>query len=166
MLKSHALIRLREPRLLSAPGQCSQSHAPLFQGLAPCPASVSHSLFQLSSEPPPTPPSWFGSSSLPRLLGPRPPDFVDHAPAPPQASWPYPYLVTGGPAAAAGERYGAEGDAERSRARRVALGAERLLRALRAPGNNGGVRAGRAAAVRAAGAGSASDRRGQDRRSG
>lgn len=65
MPKSHALIRLPEPRLLSAPPQSSQNHAPPFRGLAPCPASVSHSPFQLSSEPPP---SWFGSSSLPRLL--------------------------------------------------------------------------------------------------
>lgn len=65
-----------------------------------------------------------------------------------------------GPAAAAGERFAAEGDAERSRARRVALGAVQLLRALRGPGNNGAVRAGRAAAAagRTAGAGAAGGR--------
>lgn len=60
----------------------------------------------------------------------------------------------------------AEGDAERSRARRAALGAGRLLRALRGPGNNGAVRAGRAAAGRAAGAGAARGGAGPDRRSG
>lgn len=46
----------------------------------------------------------------PPPVGHAPPDFVDHALAPPQAAWTYPYLVTGGPAAAAaGERYGRKG---------------------------------------------------------
>lgn len=145
---------LREPRLLSAPSDCSESPAPPSRCLSPCPASISHALSQNSfSEPLPL--ELFPASSL---VGHAPPYFADHALAPPQTSWPYPYLVTGGDRR---RRLLGSGTA-----RRAALGAGLLLRALRGPGNNGAVRAGRAASGRAAGAGAARGRGAGDRCSG
>lgn len=58
---------LREPRLLSAPSDCSESPAPPSRCSSPCPASISHALSQNSSSQSHSP-SWFHSFSLPRLL--------------------------------------------------------------------------------------------------
>lgn len=147
------------PAWQATPLPASECPAPSWLGLIrfeeprPSPSETTPHSFPLSFSPSSQSHAPSGSAAFPA------PPPVDHAPAPPQPG-PRPIWSWGGPAAAAGERFAAEGDAERSRARRVALGAVRLLRALRGPGNNGAVRAGRAAAAagRTAGAGAAGGR--------